>query len=50
MIQVWQKTDQSGNFLRLFEESMFIFQFLNDKIHNYVKQNIVMIDAVQFLH
>jgi hypothetical protein len=27
---------QFGNFLRLFEESVFIFQFLNDKIHNYV--------------
>ena len=25
-----------------FEESVFIFQFLNDKIHNYVKQNIIV--------
>ena len=24
-----------------FEESVFIFQFLNDKMHNYVKQNII---------
>ena len=25
----------------LFEESVFIFQFLNDEIHNYVKQSII---------
>ena len=30
---------QFGNFLRLFEESVLIFQFLNDKIHNYVLLN-----------
>jgi hypothetical protein len=28
------------SFARLFGESVFVFQFLNDKIHNYVKQNI----------
>jgi hypothetical protein len=33
---------QFGNFLRLFDESVFIFQFLSDKIHNYVKQNIIV--------
>jgi hypothetical protein len=33
---------QFGNFLRLFEESVFIFKFLNGKIHNYVKQNIIL--------
>jgi hypothetical protein len=49
MIQVWQKTEESGNFLRLFEESMFIFQFLNDKIHNYVKQNIIVNFIIQKL-
>ena len=26
----------------IFEESVFTFQFLNDKIHNYVKQKIIM--------
>ena len=26
----------------LYEESVFIFQFLNDKIHNHVKQNIIV--------
>ena len=30
-----------GNFLRLFEESVFVFQFLNDKIHNYVLFDII---------
>ena len=29
-----------------FEESVFIFQFLNDKMHNYVNQNI---NIVHFL-
>ena len=28
------------SFFILFEESVFIFQFLSDKIHDYVKQNI----------
>ena len=40
---------QFGNFLRLFEESVFIFQFLNDKIHNYVKQNIIVNFIIQKL-
>ena len=38
----WGQTEQSDNFLRLFEESVFIFQFLDDKIHNYVKQTIIV--------
>jgi hypothetical protein len=38
-----------GNFLRLFEESVFVFQFLNDKIHNYVKQNIIVNFIIQKL-
>ena len=40
---------QFGNFLRLLEESVFIFQFLNDKIHNYVKQNIIVNFSIQKL-
>jgi hypothetical protein len=40
---------QFGNFLRLFEESVFIFQFLNDKMHNYVKQNITVNFIIQKL-
>ena len=33
----------------LFEESVFIFQFLNDKMHNYVKQNINVQSIIQKL-
>ena len=36
-------------FLMLFEESVFIFQFLNDNIHNYVKQNIIVNFIIQKL-
>ena len=34
---------------KLFEESVLIFQFLNDKIHNYVKQNIIVSFIIQKL-
>ena len=33
----------------LFEESVLIFQFLNDKIHNYVTQNIIVNVMIQKL-
>ena len=29
---------------------MFIFQFLNDKMHNYVKQNIIVIQKLKNKH
>ena len=32
-----------------FEESVFILQFLNDKVHNYVKQNLIVHFIVQKL-
>ena len=35
--------------LYIFEESVFIFQFLNDKMHNYVKQNIIVYFIIQKL-
>ena len=39
------------NFLSLyiFEESVFIFQFLDDKMHNYVKHNITVNFIIQKL-
>ena len=33
----------------LFEENVSIFQFLNDKMHNYVKQNIIVNFIIQKL-
>ena len=35
--------------LDIFDESVFIFQFLNDKMHNYVKQNILVYFIIQKL-
>ena len=32
-----------------FEESVFIFKFLNDEMHNYVKQSIIMHFIIQKL-
>ena len=40
VVTFWGQTEQSDNFLRLFEESVFIFQFFNDKIHSYVLLDI----------
>ena len=33
----------------LFKECVFIFQYLNDKMHNYVKQNIIVHFIIQKL-
>ena len=38
---------QLGNFLRFYDESVFIFQFLNDEIHNYLKQKITVNFIIQ---
>ena len=39
-------TFKLSNFL---EDSVFIFQFFNDEIHNYVKQNIIVSFIIQKL-
>ena len=44
---------KSDHFLRLFEESVFIFQFLNDKIYNYVLFDIIVnfiIQKLKYVH
>ena len=38
VLSKWE--DLAFSVSRLFEKSVFILQFLNDKMHNYVKQNI----------
>ena len=40
---------QLSQFFILFEESVFNFQYLNDKMHNYVKQNIIVHFIIQKL-
>ena len=47
VLSKWE--DLAFSVCMLFEESVFIFQFLNDKMHNYVKQNIIINFIIQKL-
>ena len=44
-----KREDLAFSVSRLFEKKVFILQFLNDKMHNFVKQNIIVQFIIQKL-